>query len=124
MGGRGSASTSGGKRISYDSSPEVMRKFFIDGLRKYGPSATLSYAGATPEQRSRILGARNLAAGEVFGTDMDISNVWVTPSRSTPKVSSINFGRGISILGSENPTDAEIRGAAALVRARQDEGGR
>lgn len=43
MGGRGSSSAtaaSGGARISYDSSPEAMRKFFVEGFKKHGPNAT------------------------------------------------------------------------------------
>lgn len=115
MGGRGSSSASG--KVGLKSSPAALRAHFGERLRKGGPGISVGVAGATPSERSKVAEAVNLAAGDVFGASSETPKAQLSRSLGTG-VRFASFG-GVKVPVSENPSDAELRGAYALARRKK-----
>ena len=100
--------------VGFKSGPEELRSYFAERIAQDGGVPSVYTGGATPQERSKVVQALNLAAGDVLGGG-DISRVQLSPSRGTG-LRLASFG-GVKVPVSENPTDAELRGAAAAARA-------
>ena len=121
MGSRGQKSASSNSSISYTESQKSMQKKFETYMRKTGKSNfTLVWLNATPEQKSKIAAAKNIATENVFGKEGHATSDYLSLSEKQGKgyryaTISNKLGGRTRVFVSENPTEKELLGARASV---------
>ena len=123
MGSRGASSASNDV-IKFTETQQSMQKKFEYQMRKSGQSSfSLIWGNATPEQKSKLAAAQNLAAENVFGEQGHVTsdNMYISPKkgkRFRKATFTTRIGGRISVTVSENPTEKELRGARAIAYQR------
>lgn len=95
-----------------------MQRKFEQWMRRTGnASPSLTWYAATPEQKSKLNAASNLAAEAVFGSEGHAKFLFVMDSDGRGfRFANFQTSEGIyRTTLSENPSEAEIKGAAAAM---------